>query len=304
MALVSSFDRARLAKDSAEGETRGMLNFVQMIEHGCHRLGGIVLVVGMAIVSVTALSGEERAHPSLVDPVITKCTVCHKDVGGTHPVSASQQACLNCHRFEKRAKKTILIVEDAPRARDADDVQRAVETSGGESEREGQDSPVAPDRTAPRSDPTPAAPIDEIAPVRPRPVPVARSETSPPERKETVVESGGADSAGRLYAEGMAAFNRGDFNLAFQTWRLMFADKPDHYVVQVEVDTYLESAQSTVATYGGHSLYVLKKDDLYWVFSGFFATQAEAIEALRLLPEPLRQGGAFPIEVRQILPQQ
>ena len=112
------------------------------------------------------------------------------------------------------------------------------------------------------------------------------------------------DSAGRLYAEGKVAFSKGEFDTAFQTWRSMLADKLDHFVVQVEVDTYLETAQSTMAEYGNHSLYVLKKDELYWVFSGFYPTMAQAAEALQSLPEPLRRGGAFPVSVRQILPQQ
>lgn len=281
-----------------------MLDFVGMIQTGSKRFGGIVLVLGMSVISAPAISGEERAHPSLVDPTVTKCTVCHKDVGVTHSVSASQQACLSCHTFDKRAKKTFLIVEDVPRERDTDDVQRAVETSVARSEREGEDSPVAPDTTATRSDQPSAETIDEIAPVRPSPAPVARSETSLPERRETVVESGGADSAGRLYAEGMAAFNREDFDGAFHTWRLMLADKPDHYVVQVEVDTYLQTARSTVAEYQDHALYVLKKDDIYWVVSGVFATRAQATEALRSLPEPLRRGGAFPISIRHLLAEQ
>ncbi len=115
--------------------------------------------------------------------------------------------------------------------------------------------------------------------------------------------SSDADDTGHLFAEGMAAFNRADFDSAFDTWWLMLNERPDHFVLQVEMDTYLVSAQSTIARYGDHSLYVVKKDDRYWVLSGLFATRAKATEALRLLPKPLRQGGAFPIAVRQIVPQ-
>jgi septal ring-binding cell division protein DamX len=115
--------------------------------------------------------------------------------------------------------------------------------------------------------------------------------------------SGDADDTMHLYVEGMAAFNREDFDRAFHTWWSMLTASPDHFVLQVEVDTFLASAQATVAKYGDHSLYVVKKDDLHWVFSGLFETRAKAIEALKLLPEPLRQGGAFPIAVRQIVPQ-
>ena len=281
-----------------------MLNFVQMIEHGFHRLGGIMLVVGMAIVSATAVSGEERSHPSLVDPAITKCTVCHKDVGSTHSASASGQACLSCHTFETRAKKTFLIVEGTPRSQQTDDALIAVATGVGGVEPDEEDSLISSDSATTRSDPPPPAAIDQIAPVRPSPTAVAVSETSSPEREDPVVVSGSEDSAGRLYAEGTVAFSKGEFDTAFQTWRSMLADKLDHYVVQVEVDTYLETAQSTMAAYGKHSLYVLKKDELYMVFSGFYPTMAQAATALKSLPEPLRRGGAFPVSVRQILPQQ
>lgn len=99
----------------------------------------------------------------------------------------------------------------------------------------------------------------------------------------------------------MREFNRGDFDSAYDAWSLMLADNPGHFTLQVEVDSYFISVQSTVARYGDHSLYVLKMDDLYFVFSGLFATLTEANTALKLLPEPLRRGGAFPVAVRQIV---
>lgn len=277
-----------------------MLNSVEMFLHGSNRLAGIVLVVGTGIVAATAVSGEERPHPSLVDPGDTKCAVCHKDVASTHSASASQQACLSCHSLEKRGKKTILIVPDTPRSSDPVEVPAAEENVVGDPE----DSPAVAATTVTRSDAQPVEPVDEIQPVRPEPAVVAVSEAGSPENRASPVSEGGAASAGHLYAEGMAAFTASDFDRAFQIWRSMLADKLDHYVVQVEVDTYLQTAQSTVAAYGDNSLYVLKKDDLYWVFSGFFATRAQAADALKSLPEALRRGGAFPISVRQILPPQ
>ena len=99
----------------------------------------------------------------------------------------------------------------------------------------------------------------------------------------------------------MREFNRGDFDSAFQTWSSMLADNPDHFTLQVEVDTYFITVQSTIARYGNHSLYVLKNDNLYFVYSGIFATLAEANDALSLLPEPLQRGGAFPVAVRTIV---
>lgn len=281
-----------------------MLNSVEMALHGFNRVAGVVLVVGMSFISDRAVSGEERSHPSLVDPAITKCAVCHRDVSSTHSASASGQACLSCHTFETRAEKTFLVVEERPPSQDAGEEQIEVDTSVGSVERGQEDIPVPLGVAGTESESPPVETIYEIAPVRPSPATAALSETSPSEEQGPAIVSGDEDPTGRLYAEGMAAFNRGDFDRAFQTWRSMLADKTDYHVVQIEVDTYLESAQLTVATYGDHSLYVLKKDDLYWVFSGVFATRARAFEALRLLPEPLRQGGAFPIAVRQILPRQ
>jgi len=233
---------------------------------------GVVLVVGTIVVPASVLSGEERRHPSLVDPATTKCTVCHMNVGGpTHTEAISSRICLSCHTFVMRSKKTFLIVEDSQQSRDVDAVQVPVKTGAG------------------------------VALARPTPPAAVPPPAGPPEGQDPVIVSGDGDDSGDLYAEGMTAFNRAEFDRAYDTWRLMLTDKPDHFALQIEVDTYFVSVQSTIARYGDHSLYVVKKDDLYWVFSGLFATRAKAIEALKLLPEPLRRNGAFPVAVRQIL---
>ena len=267
-------------------------------------LRGIILVAGMVVVSASAISGEELSHPSLVDPAITKCTVCHTSLGATHFGGVSGQDCLSCHTFVMKSKKTFLIVEDSQQSRDRDDMQAPVETGVGDIKQGENDTPAPPKTDAARSDPPPVDMVAEVAVVRPTPSAPTLPPTGPSEMQDPAIVSGDADDTGHLYAEGMAAFNRADFDSAFHAWRLMLNDKPDHFVLQVEMDTYLVSAQSTVARFGDYSLYVVKKDDLYWVFSGLFSTRAKAIEALRLLPEPLRQGGAFPVAVRQIVPQQ
>jgi hypothetical protein len=277
---------------------------MKMVLRRSNFLRGIVLVAGMIVVSASVLSGEELSHPSLVDPAITKCTVCHTSLGATHFGGVSGQDCLSCHTFVMKSKKTFLIVEDSQRLRDRDDMQAPVEMGGGDI-KQGENDTLAPQKTdAARSDPPPEELVVEVAVVRPTPSAPTLPPTGPPEMQDPAIVSSDADDTGHLYAEGMAAFNRADFESAFHAWRLMLNDKPDHFVLQVEMDTYLVSAQSTVARFGDHSLYVVKKDDLYWVFSGLFATRAKAIEALRLLPEPLRQGGAFPIAVRQIISQE
>ena len=283
--------------------TGGMLRSLEMVQHGSSPLRGIVLVVGMIVVSASALSGEELSHPSLVDPAITKCTVCHKSLGAAHSGGTSGDDCLSCHTFVQRSKKTFLIVEDSQRSKNLDDTQEAVET-GVEVIKQGETNTPVPQNTgAARPEPPPVETVAEIAVARPAPSATALLSTGPPERQDPVIVSGDADDTVHLYVEGMAAFNRADFDRAFQTWWSMLTASPDHFVLQVEVDTFLASAQATLANYGDHSLYVVKKDDLHWVFSGLFATRARASEALKLLPEPLRQGGAFPIAVRQIVPQ-
>jgi len=281
-----------------------MLNSLKMAQYRPSLLRGIMLVAGMVIVSASAVSGEELSHPSLVDPAITKCTVCHTSLGATHFGGASGQDCLSCHTFVMKSKKTFLIVEDSQQLRARNDMQAPVETGVGDI-KQGENDPLASPKTdAARSDPPPVETVAVAAVARPTPSAPVLPPTGSPGMEDPAIVSGDADDARHLYAEGMAAFNRADFDSAFQAWRLMLNNKPDYFVLQVEMDTYLVSAQSTVARFGDHSLYIVKKDDLYWVFSGLFATRAKAIEALRLLPEPLRQGGAFPIAVRQIISQE
>jgi hypothetical protein len=280
-----------------------MLNSLKIAQNRSSLLRGIVLVAGMIVVSASVLSGKELSHPSLVDPAITKCTVCHTNVGATHPEGVLGQDCLSCHTLVKRSKKTFLIVEDSHQSTDNVAMQVPVETGVVETERRERDTPVPPTTGSARSDPPPVETVATVAVARPAASAPPLPPTGSPERQDPAIVSSDADDTGHLYVEGMAAFNRADFDSAFYTWWLMLNERPDHFVLQVEMDTYLVSAQSTIARYGDHSLYVVKMDDRYWVLSGLFATRAEAIEALRLLPGPLRQGGAFPIAVRQIVPQ-
>jgi len=251
---------------------------------------GIVLVAGVIVISASALAGEERPHPSLVDPAITKCTVCHTNLSAVHAGGASSENCLSCHTMVKKSKKTYLIVDDGQP--ELTDEALPPVSRGGESEPGEDQTPRSP-TAAGQPDPPAVETIAVVAAAQP---------TDQSENLNLVTGSGDAADTGRLYSEGMAAFNRGDFDDAFHAWRLMFTGSPDLYALQIEVDTLFVSAQSTLARYRDHSLYIVKKDDLYWVFSGLFTSEAKAAEALKLLPEALRQGGAFPIEVRQIAP--
>jgi len=255
--------------DSARRGANGVPDSMTRINPISGLFARIMLVVGVIGLSPPALSGAERDHPSLVDPVITKCAVCHTGLATAHPEGAPGEDCLSCHTMIQKSGKTYLIVESA--------------------------------QTPANSAPTPVMTEGRVASAHRTPDATVAQETSPPEEPNPAVVGGGASAAGDLYSEGMAAFNREEYDLAFHTWWSMLTGSPDHFTLQVEVDTLFVSAQSTVVRYGDHSLYVIKKDDLHWVLSGLYHTQAQATEALQLLPEPLRRGGAFPVAVRQIL---
>jgi septal ring-binding cell division protein DamX len=263
-----------------------------MVQYFPRLLGGIVLVVCSVFVPAVSLFGEERSHPSLVDPAITKCTVCHTAVASTHPGIAASQGCLSCHTFIEKSGKTLLIVE-ANRQPLA--VDEPVARSGSANEGlqpEGLEDVAPPKATAAGSQQHPAVEAAAVA---------AGVAEQPPSSIDSASAGGGAARSGGSIEDGMREFNRGDFDSASDAWSSMLANNPDHFTLQVEVDSYFITVQSTIARYGDHSLYVLKNDDLYIVYSGLFVTLAEANEALKLLPEALRRGGAFPVAVRRIV---
>jgi len=251
-----------------------------------------VLVVCSVFVPAVSLFGEERSHPSLVDPAITKCTVCHTAVASTHPGIAASQGCLSCHTFIEKSGKTLLIVEANSLPPGVDESMARNDSVTGDFKQEGGKGGAPPEETPRGSQPS-APPADTAAAA-------ASVVEHQPSSTVRASEGGGAARSGGSYRDGMQEFNRGDFDSAFQTWSSMLADNPDYFTLQVEVDTYFITVQSTIARYGDHSLYVLKKDDLYIVYSGLFATLSEANGALKLLPEPLQRGGAFPVSVRRI----
>lgn len=258
------------------------------------RLFGAVTGIFVAISFLpSSLSGEERPHPSVVDPAITRCAVCHSSLASNHPENTASD-CLSCHTFLERAGKTVVAV-DTDRAFQGTEVPPPTTgPSASDTGRVGMGSVAHLEATAQR---TPTRLAAETATVAESAKESRLSASPPPDGSPPSNEISVADD---LYAKGMWAFNRGEIDRAIDTWSLMLADRLDHFVLQVEVDTYLVSAQSTMARYGKHSLYVLRKDDMYWVFSGLFETREAAVDALKMLPEPLRRGGAFPITVRQI----
>lgn len=292
--LQGSLWSRALGDGSANRSTEGMLDFVKMDKYFPERLGGVVLVVCTIIVPAAGLFGEERSHPSLVDPSITKCTVCHSEVAQTHSEISASQGCLSCHTIIEKSGKTLLIVEGdhlPPRVHEPTATNASADRWLEQEGRGGVEPPKAP---AEGSQPQPAA-NDLAAAGGVAEVPLSSSGSASAE--------GGTVHSGSPYEAGMREFNRGDFDSASAAWSLMLAENLDHFTLQVEVDTYFITVQSTIARYGDHSLYVLKKDNLYFVFSGLFATHAEANDALKMLPEPLQRGGAFPVAVRHIMPE-
>ena len=269
-----------------------MINSVEMLYSFSNLLRGFVFVVCAVFLPAASLFGEERSHPSLVDPAITKCTVCHTTVAASHPETAASQGCLSCHTLIEKSGKTFLIVEANRQPLGVDEPSTRTGSASEGFKPEGVEGVAPPKATAGGAQPPPAVDAAAVAAI------VAEH---PPTSKGGASAGGGAARSGDSYEIGRREFNRGDFDSAFGTWSMMLADNPDHFTLQVEVDSYFISVQSTVARYGDHSLYVLKMDDLYFVFSGLFATLTEANKALKLLPEPLRRGGAFPVAVRQIV---
>jgi hypothetical protein len=281
-----------------------MLDSPEMVFNRSGLHGSLALVFGLIVLAASALWSDDRPHPSLVDPTITKCTVCHNTIGAVHFGRAAGQDCLSCHTLEQRAGKTVLIVDDGRQSTGTEKGQAAVGTGDEVFDRAATDTSVGQNTSAAQPDPPEMETVAEAAPALPALSATPPQVTDRPAGQQPEFVVGTAEVRDDLYADGLAAFNRADFDRAFSAWRLMLTEKPDHFVVQIEVDTYLESAQSTVARYRDNELFVVKKDDLYWVFSGLFATRAQAAEALRRLPEALRRGGAFTIAVRQIIPLQ
>jgi len=284
--------------------TEGLLESLRIFQNWSFVPGGMALIAGVIAVFASTLGAGERPHPSLVDPAITKCMVCHNSLGAAHPERVSSEDCLTCHTIFVRSKKTFLMVEESQAAADMDDLQVSKEIAVGDNERGKLDTPARPDTVAARSQAPSVEAVAVIAERQAIPSTTGPSPTSAPATEDPMIVGDDAASVEQLYAEGMAAFNRADFERAFGAWWLMLSSRPEYWVIQVEMDTYLVSAQTTLASYGEHSLYVIKKDGYHWVLSGLFATRAEAIEALELLPASLRKGGAFPIRIREIMTQQ
>jgi hypothetical protein len=251
-----------------------------------------ISIVGLGFVDGSA---DEHPHPTLVDAATTRCTVCHTTVATTHVGEEMRgRPCLDCHAFNDTRDGTSLTTEAAGAT-----VLRSADASSGP---EG-------DRT---SSPRVATTVDAGTASRAgtRPATAAPPESSPsaaappaPESAEvapTVVDPT-VDRTRQLYVDGLHAFNGGRFDDAFETWRVMLAGNPGSWVLQVEIDSLITSAQSTLARFGDHGLYVVKKDGLHYVLSGVHGSKQDAVNALRVLPQALRSGGAFPIEAREIL---
>ena len=245
-------------------------------------------IVGIAVVGAAVTSGNERPHPTLVDPATTRCTVCHTTVATTHVDEAMRgRPCLDCHTFNETRDGTSLTAQAAG----ANVVRSAAPVSAPDRAQ----TSTPPDTTAVSAGAVGGAPSEAPADAPPRAGSPTSAATAP------IAAGPAGDRTQQLYVDGLQAFNRGRFDEAFDTWRVMLVGNPDAWVLQVEIDSLVTSAQSTLARYGDHGLYVVKRGDLHYVLSGVFASENAAGAALRDLPQPLRSGGAFPIRAREIL---
>lgn len=267
---------------------------------------GLVWLAGLAVlVTWSSLAAEQTVHVTLVDPAITRCTVCHKSVEAAHPELKPEQDCLACHRFEQRDGNTYLVD-----ARSPDGVSGPVSPTPGETvvnqqitssaggvtgARAGEASaatsaPVVapPPSSAGREVPESAATIATRAPDRPR----SAASGAPDELID--------DQSKARYASGLDAFRQGDVESAFQAWEMMLAEAADGYTLQIAVDRHLESARHALDTFPAHALYVVPRGGAYYVLSGVFPSRASAAEALGQLPNELTRDGAFPTAVRAL----
>lgn len=250
-----------------------------------------MIAVGVAWVWVTDARSQDRPHPTLVDAATTRCTVCHSAVAATHVGEEIRgRPCLDCHAFNATRDGTSLTAQAAG----ATVVRPADAVTGPQV-----------DHTSPRPDTTPvveSAGTQPTSAVPPASGPSGSATSAPAAAAVAPFTPGAAgDRTRQLYLDGLHAFNRGRFEEAFETWRVMLAGNSGSWVLQVEIDSLLTSVQSTLARYGDHGLYVVKKGDLHYVLSGVYGSSGDAVNALRDLPEALRSGGAFPIEIREIL---
>lgn len=232
------------------------------------------LFFGVIILSPCRLQAGELLHPTLVVPATTRCTVCHGELEATHNQEALEQDCLSCHSFVSKANNTYLLEEADRRGvappPGADDGQSSGSVAGSEAGDLPRDLPPS----------------------------------SPPARAESIPVGSGAPvigGAGDLYAEGLAAFSRRDFQQALASWQTMLEGADRLFTLQVAVNRYLVSAQDAIESNAAHSLFVVPKGDQYYVLAGLFYTRAEAASALARLPETLRSGGAFPIAVQDLV---
>ena len=241
----------------------------------------VLLALSLALSSVS--QAQDRAHPSLVDPATTKCIVCHADVETTHQTDVEPTGCLDCHTFISRHGESFLIdgggtptdsvvsaaTEPIVRATDSDKGMKAAVPRADRDQAPSGSEPMRADSSSVRASDT-ASWID--------------------------------DRSRNLYLSGMNAFQRQRYEEAFETWETMITNDRRLFTIQVEVDSYLTTAQSTIARFGANSLYVVRIKGLYFVLSGLFSDRSEAARALNLLPEPLRRGGAFPTRVEALVP--
>lgn len=278
-----------------------MVESAEMMRCSSRAVGSRWLVSLLALLPIGALNGEERAHVTLVDPAMTKCTVCHKNVETTHEPEALGQGCLGCHGFVKREDGTYL-VDDRPAGDAAEALPGADRSTTTRLEVEAQDSGNVGSRSEPPGEPKAHVPAGSVAPAEP-----SRNAAAPVTgvavgESPTKSEPGDLVSEQSLarYTAGLGAFRRGDMDAAFEEWEAMLGEAADQFTIQIAVDRLLESARLALEGYPDHALYVIPRGGVFYVMAGVFPSRASAAQGLARLPAELTRDGAFATAVRAL----
>jgi len=262
----------------------------------------VTLLAGGILLLAWPLTSAERPHVSLVDPATTDCVVCHESLSKAIHAEVAATQCIDCHGFSRIAEATKVFVD---RASLPDEPPVPVRRSPAAANRElGTERPTSgnpTDRTTDRM--ISAEPTASQEGIDSRDAVPSSSRGSKQSALNLSDSAGGSPIPARSrerYAAALAAFRNGDFEAAVTSWREMLTDAVDFYTIQVEVDRQLDSVNRLFAEHRNQPLYVVIRQDLYWVCAGLFFSQADAERAIHELPDELRYGGAFPTPVKAL----
>ena len=89
------------------------------------------LTAAVIVCSPQLLHADQgRHHPSLVDPAITKCRVCHEYLKSDDHAGVDERNCLECHSFVKREMRTFVVLTEHLSAEASTEVSGSDEAGG------------------------------------------------------------------------------------------------------------------------------------------------------------------------------